>query len=166
MPARDRVTRKAEDQARPSSTLALWTSGVFNISQSTGRRLVLLTDGLAAAIAIALPWSTTLTVIFTWLYLASLLPRLRLGDLRSAFSEPVSALPTALLLLAALAMLWADVAFSERLSGLSAFRFILAIPAAILHFRHSQNAHWVLAGFLISCTALLALSWALFLFPD
>jgi O-antigen ligase len=139
--------------------------GPLNISQSTGRRLVLLTDAMAAAIAITLPWSTTLTVLFTWLYLASLLPRLTLGDLRSAFAEPISAIPTALLLLAALAMLWADAAFSERLKGLSAFRFILAIPAAILHFRHSQNAHWVLAGFLISCTALLALSWALFLFP-
>jgi O-antigen ligase len=160
------MTRQAENQPRQSSAQALWTSGVFNISQSTGRRLVLLTDAMAAAIAITLPWSTTLTVLFTWLYLASLLPRLTLGDLRSAFAEPISAVPTALLLLAALAMLWADAAFSERLKGLSAFRFVLAIPAALLHFRHSENAHWVLAGFLISCTALLALSWMLFLFPD
>jgi hypothetical protein len=136
------------------------------ISQSIRERLVLLTDALAAAVAIALPWSTTLTVIFAWIYLISLLPRLRLAELRSAFAAPVSALPTALVLLAALAILWTDVAFSERLKGLSVFRFILFIPGLILHFRHSQNAHWVLAGFLASCTVLLALSWLLFLFPE
>jgi hypothetical protein len=135
------------------------------ISQSTRERLVLLTDGLAAAVAVTLPWSTSLTVIFAWLYLISLLPRLRLTELRSAFAEPASALPTALFLLAALAMLWADVAFSERLKGLSVFRFILFIPGLILHFRHSHNAHWVLVGFLASCTTLLAMSWLLFLFP-
>lgn len=137
----------------------------MKLSQSVRHRLVLLTDALAAAVAITLPWSTSLTVIFGWLYLISLIPRLNLPALRSAFLEPVSALPTALFLLAALAMLWADVSLGERLQGLNVFRFILLIPGIVLHFRYSQNAHWVLVGFLGSCTVLLAFSWLLFFFP-
>ena len=126
----------------------------------------MLADGLAAAVAVALPWSTTLTILLIWLYLAALLPRFEVAGLRKAFLEPVSALPAALFVLAALAMLWADVPVRERLQGLSPFRLILLIPFLIMHFRHSANAHWVLVGFLASCTVLLALSWALFVFPD
>lgn len=159
------MKRQAGNQTQQSSAQFLAKGGAWSISRSVDERLVLLTDALATAVAIALPWSTTLTVIFAWLYLASLLPRLSWTELRATFAEPASALPTALFLLAAVAMLWADVAFSERLKGLSVFRFILLIPGVMLHFRHSQNAHWVLAGFLASCTALLALSWLLFLFP-
>jgi hypothetical protein len=129
-------------------------------------RLATLTDALAAAVAVALPWSTSLTVAFVWLYLASLLPRLTIPELGRAFREPVSAVSSALLVLGALGMLWADVAMRERLGGLGGFRFVLFIPALILHFRHSANAHWVLAGFLASCSVLMVLSWTLHLFPN
>jgi len=77
----------------------------------------------------------------------------------------MSALPTALFVLAALGMFWADVPIGERLEGLSGFRLVLFIPGLVVRFRYSPNAHWVLAGFLASATALLALSWVLFAFP-
>jgi O-antigen ligase len=128
-------------------------------------RFVVLADGLAAAVAIALPWSTTLTVSLIWLYLLALAPTLKVAAFGRECLQPVSALPTALFMLAVTGMLWADVPVGERFAGLSSFRLILIIPALIFHFRHSANAHWVLVGFLVSCTALLALSWALFLFP-
>jgi O-antigen ligase len=120
---------------------------------------------MAAGVAIVLPWSTSLTVVFVWLYLASLLPVLRLPKLRDAFLEPLSAVPTLLFLLAAVGMMWADVSWGERLKGLSAYRFMLFIPALILHFRISAHAHWVLGGFLLSCSVLLLISWAIYLFP-
>jgi hypothetical protein len=131
----------------------------------TRERFALLGDTFAAGVAIALPWSTSLTVMLTWLYLLMLLPTREVAALPREFLRRVSALPTALFLLAGVGTLWADVPIGERLQGLSAFRLVLIIPALIVHFRHSANAHWVLVGFLASCTALLALSWALFLFP-
>jgi O-antigen ligase len=141
------------------------TGGSRIAKQFNRERLDVLPDVFATGVAIALPWSTTATVVFVWLYLASLLPRLTLPGLRDAFLEPVSLAPTALFLFAALGMAWADVALAERLKGLSAFRFVLFIPGLVLHFRHSRNAHWVLAGFLASCSLLLVVSWAIHLFP-
>src|SRR5215207_6088137 len=129
---------------------AMTTRGGFIARNFARERLVVLPDLFAAGVATALPWSTTLTVVFVWLYLASLLPRLTLTGLRDAFLEPVSLVPSALFLLAALGMAWADITLGDRLKGLSAFRFVLFIPGLILHFRYSPNA-WVLAGFLGSC---------------
>jgi hypothetical protein len=80
--------------------------------------------------------------------------------------EPVSVIPAALLLLAVVGMLWAAVPSKERLAGLAGFRFVLFIPGLILHFRHSANGHWVLIGFLGSCSALLVFSWILHMFPE
>lgn len=135
---------------------------------NTGRydaRLTILTDILAAAVAVALPWSTSATVALVWLYLASLLPRLRITALWRAFLEPASLVATAFFLLALIGVLWAEVPSAERLAGLAGFRFVLFIPGLILHFRHSENGHWVLIGFLGSCLALMVLSWLLHMFP-
>ena len=67
----------------------------YKVSGLTRERLDLLPDVFATGVAIALPWSTTATVVFVWLYLASLLPRLTLPGLRDAFLQPVSLAPTA-----------------------------------------------------------------------
>ena len=128
-------------------------------------RLATIPDAMAAGVAIVLPWSTSLTVVFVWLYLASLLPVLGFAKLRDAFLEPLSAVPTLLFLLAVVGMIWADVSWGDRLKGLSAYRFMLFIPGLILHFRTSAHAHWVLAGGLLSCSVLLLISWAIYLFP-
>lgn len=132
----------------------------------TRERLATIPDVMATGVAIVLPWSTSLTVVFVWLYLASLLPGLRFARLRDAFLEPLSAVPTLLFLLAVVGMMWADVTWGERLKGLSAYRFMLFIPGLILHFRTSAHAHWVLAGGLLSCSVLLLISWAIYLFPS
>jgi O-antigen ligase len=145
--------------------VAIEASGAFLARNFTRERSAVLADGLAAAIAVALPWSTTVCVALTWLYLIALVPNLEAAELRRAFAAPISALPAALFALAALGMFWADVPIGDRLEGLSGFRLVLFIPGLLLRFRYSPNAHWVLAGFLVSATALLVLSWLLFAFP-
>jgi O-antigen ligase len=55
---------------------------------------------------------------------------------------------------------------AERFAGLSSFHKLLAIPLFAVQFRVSDRGIWVLIGFLVSCTILLVLSWALILIPD
>ena len=118
-------------------------------------------DWLAIAVAVSLPWSTTATVILLVLWLIALIPTFRLSDLRreAPLTTLVGGLPVALWLLAVLGMLWSDVSLHERLLGLSGYHKLLTIPLLIAQFRRSDRARWVIIGFLVSCVALLLLSW-------
>src|ERR1700704_1372598 len=81
-------------------------------------RLARLADGLAVAVAVSLPWSTSATSILVALWLLSLLPALDLAGLRRAVAHPAGGLPVALFALAVVGMLWADVPFAERFAAL------------------------------------------------
>jgi len=136
------------------------------IAQSPAQtRLRDLADGLAAAVAISLPWSTSATAILIVLWLLALIPTLQRDDVAQVMTKPAAYLPVALVAVAALGMLWADVAWAERSRGLSGFLKLLVLPLLFLQFRRSANAHWVLAGFLLSCTVLLLMSTGSFLWP-
>jgi O-antigen ligase len=73
---------------------------------------------------------------------------------------PALWVPIALVGFGALGMLWADAAWGERLNGFEPMAKLLVLPLALLHFRQSERAHWVIAAFLASCTVLLAVSLA------
>ena len=129
-------------------------------------------DALAMAVVISLPWSTSLTASLIGLWLLSTLPFLRpprlqksLSSLRKSLTAPAGALPVWLWLIAVLGMLWADVPWLERLRGLSGFHKLLVIPLLLVQFRRPAQAHYVLVGFLFSCTLLLIFSWASVLWP-
>src|SRR5438309_11465652 len=92
---------------RTEARVAIEASGAFLARNFTRERSAVLADGLAAAIAVALPWSTTVCVALAWLYLIALVPNLEAAELRRSFAAPISALPTALFALAALGMFWA-----------------------------------------------------------
>jgi len=128
----------------------------------TQQRLRDLADGLAVATAVSLPWSTSATAILVVLWLLALIPTLQLDDLRDVMRRPAAYLPVLLVVIAALGMLWADVAWAERSRGLSGFLKLLVLPLLFVQFRRSANAHWVLWGFLVSCAALLVMSTASF----
>jgi O-antigen ligase len=128
-------------------------------------RLARVADGLAVAVAVSLPWSTSASGILIVLWLLALLPTLDLAALRRAVAHPVGGLPVALCALAVLGMLWADVPFGERISALSSFAKLLAIPLLLVQFRRSDRGLWVVAGFLASCTLLLAFSFVDKLIP-
>jgi O-antigen ligase len=126
-------------------------------------RLAQIADGLAAAVAVALPWSTSATAILVVLWLIALVPTLDAAALRREVMSAAGGLPVLLWVLGAIGMLWADVSWSERFAGLSGFHKLLVIPLLLAQFRRGGNANWVIGSFLASCLVLLVTSWALFL---
>lgn len=133
---------------------------------SIGRRFASLADWLAVAVAVLLPWSTSATLIAAALWLLALAPTLDIADLRRARQWPAAMLPVALVVLAALGMLWADAPWNERLQGLSGLYRLLVIPLLMIQFSRSDRGRWVLGGFLVSCAGLLLMSWLVLVWPS
>ena len=129
-------------------------------------RLARLADGLAVAVAVSLPWSTSATSILVGLWLLALLPTLDLAGLRPAVAHPAGGLPVALVALAVVGMLWADVPFAERFAALRGPHKLLMIPLLLIQFRRSDKGIRVIGGFLASCTVLLVLSWVIAMWPS
>ena len=127
--------------------------------------LAVCADWSAVGVAASLPWSTSATGILIALWLISILPTLDRAKLQQELLTPAGGLPAVLWLLAAAGMTWAGVPWAERIEGLGGFHKLLAIPLLLAHFRRSEKALWVLAAFLLSCTALLATSYFLALWP-
>jgi O-antigen ligase len=123
-------------------------------------------DGLAAAVAAVLPWSTSGTLIAIGLWFVVLLPTLRGEDLREVLRHPAAWLAVALFVFAALGMLWADVSWKERLSGLYPYSRLLLLPLLFVQFRDSDRWRWVLGAFLFSCGVLMLISYVSILIGD
>ena len=129
-------------------------------------RLAALVDYLAAAVVISLPWSTSATSILVALWVVAVALTLDSGSLRQVSVIPAAVLPIALVVLALAGMLWAEVAWPARLSGVGPFLKFLVIPLLFIHFSRSGRGEMVLAAFFASACALLALSWLLALVPQ
>src|SRR5438128_1966116 len=128
-------------------------------------RLVQIADGLATAVAVSLPWSTSATSILIALWLIALVPTLDASSVRREVLSAAGGLPLLLWALGAIGMLWADVSWSDRIAGLSGFHKLLFIPLLLAQFRRSGQAKWAILGFLASSVVLLIVSWALVLTP-
>ena len=128
-------------------------------------RVAQLADWLAVAVAVSLPWSTSATAILIALWLVAAVPTMNIEMLRRELASAAGGLPVLLWLLAAVGMLWADVSWSERIYGLGGFHRLLVIPLLLAQFRRSEHGAFVLYGFLVSATCLLAASWVLAFFP-
>jgi O-antigen ligase len=128
-------------------------------------RLIPVADGLVAAVAVSLPWSTSATGILIVLWLIALVPTLDGACVRRELLSLAGGLPVLLWALGAIGMLWADVSWSERIAGLSGFHKLLVIPLLLAQFRRSEQVQWVIVGLLASCGLLLIVSWALVLTP-
>jgi O-antigen ligase len=128
-------------------------------------RLPQLADGLAAAVAVSLPWSTSATGILIVLWLVALVPTLDVAAVRREVLSAAGGLPVLLWVLAAIGMLWADVSWSERITGLNSFHKLLVVPLLLTQFRRGGNAKWIVFGFLASAGVLLLVSWFLVLAP-
>ena len=115
-------------------------------------------DALAVAVAISLPWSTSATSILVIVWLAVLVPTLRLAELRRELTTAAGGLPVLLLLFGIAGMLWADVALIERWKGLDSFFKLLVIPLLFIQYRRSDRGLWVFGGYLAACMALLVAS--------
>ena len=128
-------------------------------------RLVQIADGLATAVVVSLPWSTSATSILIALWLIALVPTLDPSSVRREVLSAAGGLPLLLWALGAVGMLWADVSWSDRIAGLSGFHKLLFIPLLLAQFRRSDHAKWAILGFLASSVVLLVVSWALVLTP-
>jgi O-antigen ligase len=128
-------------------------------------RLLQVADWLAVAVAVTLPWSTTGTSICIVLWLIAALASLDPRELRRELTAAAAFLPVLLWVVAAIGMLWADVAWTERLAGLNKFHRLLLIPLLFVQFRRSENGIRVLYGFAASVLALMVVSWGLALIP-
>src|SRR5665647_2126926 len=132
-----------------------------------------VSDALAIAVAISLPWSTSASGIIIGLWLLSIIRllifsprRSKLLDLAKALKATAGGLPALLWLTAVLGMLWADVSWSERIHGLGGFHKLLAIPVLLVQFKASNRGQFVAFGYFFSCAVLLLLSWSLVLWPE
>jgi hypothetical protein len=117
-------------------------------------------DVLAAAVAATIPWSTSVSLIAIALWLIALLPTLRPEELRDVMRHPAAFVPVALVALAAVGMLWADVPWRDRLDGFGPFARFLLLPLLFVQFRNSDRWRWLFAAFLFSCTLLMVVSFA------
>lgn len=119
-----------------------------------------LADGLAVAVVVAIPWSTSVAYILMLAWAIVAVPNTDPADWRSVMKHPAAYLPVAIVVFAAIGMLWASgVPWPQRLEGFTSLAKLLTIPVLLVQFRNSPRGHWVLYGFLASCTVLLALSW-------
>jgi O-antigen ligase len=123
-------------------------------------------DALAILVALSLPWSTSATSIVTALWFVAVLPTLDVASVRRTVTTPAGGLALALFALAAVGMLWGEAPVDERLGGFRVFLRLLAIPLLLIQFQRSGRGMWIAGGFLVSCTALVAYSWALTIFPS
>ena len=124
-----------------------------------------IADGLAVAMAVALPWSPSATGICIILWLVALLPTVDGAAIRREVLTAAGGLPVVLWGLGAAGMLWADVGWADRLGGFSSFQRLLIIPLLLAQFRRSDRGVWVAGAFLISSTVVLLLSFVLVLAP-
>jgi O-antigen ligase len=128
-------------------------------------RLGQIADGLAAAVAVSLPWSTSATGILIVAWIIAVMPTLDIASVRREVLSAAGGLPVLLWALGAVGMLWADVSWSERIAGLSGFHKLLLMPLLLAQFRRSLHEDWVTRGFLASSIVLLVVSWSLVLTP-
>src|SRR5262245_25219842 len=114
------------------------TGGAALAGLSDRAQWVRLSDWLAVAIAVLLPWSTSWTLILIAIWFRT---RVAIGDHAAGRRVSLTAaggLPLALFVLGGLGMLWADAPWEERLDGASGFYKLVALPLLLVQFRNSE----------------------------
>ena len=143
------VVRSETGDARPSTIWLDWRDPAVRLRN---------VDRVAMLIAILLPWTTTGVGIAVLLWLIALVPTVDWRALPQSLKRPASALPIALFALVLVGMLWSHAPSHERMHQLSQASKLLVLPLLIYHFERSPRGMAVFTAFLISCTALAAVS--------
>jgi O-antigen ligase len=122
-------------------------------------------DAFAILIALALPWSTSLVGIFSFIWLAAVAPTLDFRLFLLSLKRPISALPIALFALALLGTLWSEASWGARLYAVGPTAKLLVLPFLFHHFKRSTRGMWVFVAFLVSCALLTIMSWLVLIYP-
>jgi hypothetical protein len=123
-------------------------------------------DGLAVALAVSLPWSTSATGILAAVWAVVLIPTLNWRELRPILLSAAGGLPVLLVLLGIAGMFWADVSWTERWGGIGSFVKLLAIPLFFVQYARSERSKDIFAAYVISCAVLLLCSFAVAIWPN
>ncbi|WP_439371712.1 O-antigen ligase family protein [Bradyrhizobium sp. DASA03120] len=126
-------------------------------------------DVLAVLSAVMLPWSTTGFTIFLLLWLISLIPLTSSADFRPFLhlvTRPFCLLPLAMVLIALVGTLWADVSWHAKFIGIKPLAKLLALPFLIYHFERSPRGSWIFISFVLSCALVMGLSWIVLFKPE
>ena len=110
-------------------------------------------------VAIALPWSTSLVAIFAVAAVMTMAPFFDANALMQALKRPASIVPMALFVLALAGTLWSDAPWGARLYAIGPTAKLLMLPLLFYHFERSRRGVQVFTAFLVSCIALMAMSW-------
>jgi O-antigen ligase len=116
-------------------------------------------DIVAVVIALSLPWSTSLTSIFTVIWLIAVAPTIEPAAFLASLKRPICVLPVALFVLAAVGTLWSDAAWGARLYAVIPTTKLLMLPILFYRYERSPRGMWVLTAFLVSCSLLMVMSW-------
>ena len=132
------------------------------VGVSIARRWMAVVDWLAVAVAVSLPWSTSVTAILV----AALDPRgaADLGRRRRCGASSRTRPPICRCCCGCWrrsACCGPHVSWHDRIGGLGKFHRLLVIPLLLIHFRRSERGIWVIYGFFAASLALLLASWAL-----
>jgi O-antigen ligase len=122
-------------------------------------------DALSIGVALSVPWSVSATSLMIVLWLLVCLPGLDFSALRRTLASPIGAFPALLWALGVLGMLWANVPWWDRFTGVGSFHRLLVIPLLITDGARSDNGRRVLGAYLFSCTVLLVFSLVMTLWP-
>src|SRR5262249_17462127 len=109
-------------------------------------------DWMAIAVAVSLPWSTSVTGILIGIWLICIIPTLDLRSLRWAVAIPAAAIPLALFAYGVIGMAWGGASFEDQWGSIKPTLRFLAFPLLFIQFRRSERGMGVLGGYLISCT--------------
>jgi len=123
-------------------------------------------DVFAILTAVVLPFSTSLTAIFVVAMLIARIPFLDLRAFLHSLQRPISAVPIAFFALALIGMLWSDAAWGTRLYAVFPTAKLLVLPVLFYHFERSGRGVWVFIVFLVACTLMMVMSWAVTCAPN
>lgn len=110
-------------------------------------------------VAIALPWSTSLVAIFAVAAVMTMAPFFDANAFMQSLKRPASIVPVALFVLALAGTLWSDAPWGARLYAVGPTAKLLMLPLLFYHFERSTRGVQVFAAFLVSCIALMGMSW-------
>jgi hypothetical protein len=123
-------------------------------------------DVFAILTAVVLPFSTSLTAIFVVAMLIAWAPFLDLRAFLHSLRRPIAAVPIAFFALALVGTFWSDAVWGTRLYAVFPTAKLLLLPVLFYHFERSERGVWAIVAFLVSCTLLMIMSWAVTCAPN
>jgi O-antigen ligase len=123
-------------------------------------------DFFLILLVLSLPWSTSLTSIFGAAFLVTMAPFFDANAFVQSIKRPASIFPVALFAIAAVGTFWSDAAWGARLYAVGPAAKLLMVPLLFYHFERSSRGVQVFKAFLVSCIALLAMSWLVASYPN